>query len=82
MSSQHDRFFVGYVIGSGRSSQFLKEHRHTVTMRFVVLQMMGADEKPDLSYADIGGSDIQKQEIREAVELPLTVSPIHPGSLK
>jgi hypothetical protein len=35
--------------------------------------MMGADEKPDVSYADIGGSDIQKQEIREAVELPLTV---------
>lgn len=24
------------------------------------------------SYADIGGMDIQKQEIREAVELPLT----------
>ncbi len=47
--------------------------------------MMGADEKPDVSYADIGGSDIQKQEIREAVELPLTVrfaltqipSPVH-----
>merc|ERR1712146_449721 len=28
--------------------------------------------KPDVTYADIGGSDIQKQEIREAVELPLT----------
>lgn len=26
----------------------------------------------DSSYADIGGMDIQKQEIREAVELPLT----------
>eukprot|EP00283_Hemiselmis_rufescens_P004494 CAMPEP_0173418120 /NCGR_PEP_ID=MMETSP1357-20121228/340_1 /TAXON_ID=77926 /ORGANISM="Hemiselmis rufescens, Strain PCC563" /LENGTH=402 /DNA_ID=CAMNT_0014380553 /DNA_START=36 /DNA_END=1244 /DNA_ORIENTATION=- len=36
------------------------------------IQMMGSDEKPDVSYADIGGSDIQKQEIREAVELPLT----------
>jgi 26S proteasome regulatory subunit T3 len=36
------------------------------------VQMMGADEKPDVGYADIGGSDIQKQEIREAVELPLT----------
>lgn len=23
-------------------------------------------------YADIGGMDIQKQEVREAVELPLT----------
>ena len=36
------------------------------------VQMMGANEKPDVSYSDIGGSDIQKQEIREAVELPLT----------
>lgn len=27
---------------------------------------------PDISYADIGGLDMQKQEIREAVELPLT----------
>lgn len=30
------------------------------------------DEKPDVAYADIGGLDIQKQEVREAVELPLT----------
>ena len=30
------------------------------------------DEKPDISYADIGGMDMQKQEMREAVELPLT----------
>src|ERR1700730_17808472 len=29
-------------------------------------------ERPDVTYADIGGLDIQKQEIREAVELPLT----------
>lgn len=29
-------------------------------------------EKPDVTYADIGNCDIQKQEIREAVELPLT----------
>jgi len=28
--------------------------------------------RPDVSYNDIGGLDIQKQEIREAVELPLT----------
>jgi hypothetical protein len=41
--------------------------------------MMGADEKPDVSYADIGGSDIQKQEIREAVELPLTVGALSPA---
>jgi len=34
--------------------------------------MLGENEKPDVTYSDIGGLDIQKQEIREAVELPLT----------
>lgn len=29
-------------------------------------------EKPDVTYQDIGGMDMQKQEVREAVELPLT----------
>eukprot|EP01036_Dinobryon_divergens_P024778 gene24778-33256_t len=29
-------------------------------------------EKPDVTYMDIGGMDMQKQEVREAVELPLT----------
>lgn len=33
---------------------------------------MFTDEKPDVQYSDIGGMDTQKQEIREAVELPLT----------
>jgi SpoVK/Ycf46/Vps4 family AAA+-type ATPase len=36
------------------------------------ITMMQMQEKPDVTYADIGGMDIQKQEIREAVELPLT----------
>ena len=36
------------------------------------ITMLGADEKPDISYVDIGGLDLQKQEMREAVELPLT----------
>jgi len=36
------------------------------------ISMMQMQEKPDVSYTDIGGLDIQKQEIREAVELPLT----------
>merc|ERR1712086_716505 len=36
------------------------------------ISMLQADEKPDVSYADIGGLDTQKQEVREAVELPLT----------
>jgi 26S proteasome regulatory subunit T3 len=34
--------------------------------------MLGDDEKPDVKYSDVGGLDMQKQEIREAVELPLT----------
>ena len=34
--------------------------------------MMKVTEKPDVTYQDIGGMDIQKQEIREAIELPLT----------
>lgn len=36
------------------------------------IQMLRSDEKPEVSYADIGGLDMQKQEVREAVELPLT----------
>ena len=36
------------------------------------ITMLSADEKPDISYVDIGGLDLQKQEMREAVELPLT----------
>lgn len=33
--------------------------------------MLGDNEKPDVKYSDVGGLDAQKQEIREAVELPL-----------
>ncbi|KAM0752857.1 26S proteasome subunit P45 [Meredithblackwellia eburnea MCA 4105] len=54
-------------------------HRHSNSLVDVLppeadssITMLGADEKPDVSYADIGGMDVQKQEIREAVELPLT----------
>lgn len=36
------------------------------------IQSMLENEKPDVRYEDIGGMDVQKQEIREAVELPLT----------
>jgi 26S proteasome regulatory subunit T3 len=36
------------------------------------IQLLQAGEKPDVKYSDVGGLDIQKQEIREAVELPLT----------
>lgn len=37
-----------------------------------MLYFIFLDEKPDVMYSDIGGMDIQKQEVREAVELPLT----------
>lgn len=54
-------------------------HRHSNALVDILppeadstISMMGADERPDVSYSDIGGLDIQKQEIREAVELPLT----------
>lgn len=54
-------------------------HRHSNALVDILppeadstISMMSADEKPDVSYSDIGGLDIQKQEIREAVELPLT----------
>ncbi|ULT91468.1 hypothetical protein L3Y34_009235 [Caenorhabditis briggsae] len=36
------------------------------------IQMLRPDEKPNVAYSDIGGLDMQKQEVREAVELPLT----------
>merc|ERR1719486_1607422 len=54
-------------------------HRHSNAVVDVLppeadssISMLGADEKPNVSYNDIGGCDQQKQEIREAVELPLT----------
>lgn len=34
--------------------------------------VMNPTDRPDVTYSDVGGLDMQKQEIREAVELPLT----------
>jgi len=54
-------------------------HRHSEAVVDVLpsdadsaINQMLVTEKPDVTYNDIGGLDIQKQEIREAVELPLT----------
>jgi 26S proteasome regulatory subunit T3 len=54
-------------------------HRHSNALVDILppeadssISMLAADEKPDVSYQDVGGMDSQKQEIREAVELPLT----------
>lgn len=35
------------------------------------ISIMSADDKPDVTFNDVGGLDVQKQEIREAIELPL-----------
>jgi 26S proteasome regulatory subunit T3 len=54
-------------------------HRHSNALVDILppeadssIALLGADEKPDVLYQDMGGLDAQKQEIREAVELPLT----------
>jgi 26S proteasome regulatory subunit T3 len=54
-------------------------HRHSNALVDILppeadssIAMLGAHEKPDVAYSDVGGMDTQKQEIREAVELPLT----------
>ncbi|KAI9197474.1 26S protease regulatory subunit 6B [Polychytrium aggregatum] len=54
-------------------------HRHSNALVEVLppeadssISMLSDQERPDVSYQDIGGLDMQKQEIREAVELPLT----------
>jgi len=54
-------------------------HRHSNALVDILppeadssIQLMTAGERPNVTYSMIGGLDIQKQEIREAVELPLT----------
>ena len=54
-------------------------HRHSNALVDILppeadssIAMLGTNEKPDITYSDVGGMDTQKQEIREAVELPLT----------
>ncbi len=54
-------------------------HRHSNALVDILppeadssIAMLGKEERPDVTYQDIGGMDTQKQEIREAVELPLT----------
>lgn len=61
-----------------RPSASVALHRHSNALVDVLppeadstISMLGESERPDVTYQDIGGLDIQKQEIREAVELPL-----------
>ncbi|PAA70708.1 hypothetical protein BOX15_Mlig006117g1 [Macrostomum lignano] len=62
-----------------RPSASVALHKHSNALVDVLppeadssISMLSADQKPNVTYADIGGMDIQKQEVREAVELPLT----------
>jgi len=54
-------------------------HRHSSALVDVLppeadsaIAVLGDMERPEVCYSDIGGLDIQKQEIKEAVELPMT----------
>ncbi|KAF5802973.1 putative proteasome ATPase [Helianthus annuus] len=64
---------------NGIPSSSVALHRHSNALVDVLppeadssISLLSQSEKPDVTYNDIGGCDIQKQEIREAVELPLT----------
>merc|ERR1719155_469248 len=59
-------------------------HRHSHALVDILppeadstVQSLAMSEKPDVTYADIGGMDIQKQEIKEAVELPLVQNDLY-----
>lgn len=54
-------------------------HRHSSALVDVLppeadstISVLGEENRPAVTYADIGGLDSQKQEIREAIEQPLT----------
>ncbi|RKP13073.1 P-loop containing nucleoside triphosphate hydrolase protein [Piptocephalis cylindrospora] len=62
-----------------RPSASVALHKHSTALVQILppeadssIALVSAEERPDVTYADIGGLDMQKQEIREAVELPLT----------
>lgn len=50
----------------------ISQRAHLLDYLLIFSTHLVVSEKPDVTYNDIGGMDIQKQEIREAVELPLT----------
>jgi 26S proteasome regulatory subunit T3 len=71
--------YVVRILSTLEPSSSVALHRHSNSLVDILppeadssIAMLGADEKPDVTYADVGGLDMQKQEIREAVELPLT----------
>ncbi|KAG2451031.1 hypothetical protein HYH02_004300 [Chlamydomonas schloesseri] len=59
-------------------------HRHSNALVDILppeadssISLLGDHERPDVTYSDIGGYDMQKQEIREAVELPLVQADLY-----
>ncbi|GAW79755.1 26S proteasome AAA-ATPase subunit RPT3 [Plasmodium gonderi] len=53
-------------------------HRHSHSIVNILpsesdssIQLLQVSERPNVKYTDLGGLDMQKQEMREAVELPL-----------
>ena len=64
------------------ASVALNKHSHSVvdiipSEADSSVQAMQMTEKPDVTYDDIGGMDMQKQEMREAVELPLQMPELY-----
>ena len=64
------------------ASVALNKHSHSVvdilpSEADSTVQAMQMTEKPDVTYDDIGGMDMQKQEMREAVELPLQMPELY-----
>lgn len=62
-----------------RNGATVAMHRHSNAVVEILppeadssIALMSEEERPDVSYSDVGGLDVQKQEIREAVELPLS----------
>ena len=62
-----------------RPSSSVALHRHSNALVDILppeadssITLLGDMERPNVSYSEVGGLDIQKQEIKEAVELPLT----------
>lgn len=62
-----------------KASSSVALHRHSAALVDILppeadssITLLGDLERPNVAYSDIGGLDMQKQEIREAVELPLT----------
>lgn len=61
-------------------------HRHSSAIVDVLppeadstISMLAEEGKPTITYADVGGLDLQKQEIRETVELPIKELELYKG---